>query len=194
MAISSSDEVTRLLQDWSAGDQSALEKLMPLIEAEMRRLAQRHMRREAGDCLLQTTALINEAVLRLIKGRKLRWQNRAHFFGVSARLMRQILVDYARAEHSLKRGGGTIKVVLEEAVAVAHQRGEDVIALDAALTKLAVIDARKSLIVELRFFGGLRVPEVAEVLKVKPRTVEREWALARAWLYRELAAEGEHDT
>jgi RNA polymerase sigma factor (TIGR02999 family) len=161
---------------------------MPLVEAEMHRLAQRYMQKESPDCVLQTTALINEAYVRLIKGKKMRWQNRTHFFGVSARLMRQILVDYARNQKRIKRGGGSaLKVSFEEAVAVAQERGEDVLALDEALTSLATIDRRKSQIVELRFFGGLSVEEVAEVLDVAPRTIQREWTLARAWLYRELS-------
>lgn len=154
----------------------------------MHRLAQRYMRKESPGCVLQTTALINEAYLRLIKGKKMRWENRAHFFGVSAKLMRQILVDYARQQRRLKRGGAGVRVALEEAVAVAQERGEEVVALDEALTSLAAIDRRRSLIVELRFFGGLSVEEAAEVLGVAPRTVEREWTLARAWLYRELSA------
>jgi RNA polymerase sigma factor (TIGR02999 family) len=189
MATPTPMEVTQLLQDWSDGDQSALEKLLPLVEADMHRLARRYMRKESPDCVLQTTALINEAYIRLIKGKKMRWQNRVHFFGVSTRLMRQILVDYARKQHRLKRGGAVIKVSLEEAVAVAQERGEDVVALDEALISLSAIDRRQSLIVELRFFGGLSVEEVAEVLKVAPRTVQREWTLARAWLYRELSTE-----
>jgi RNA polymerase sigma-70 factor (ECF subfamily) len=189
MATPTPMEVTQLLREWSDGDQSALEKLLPLVEADMHRLARRYMRKESPDCVLQTTALINEAYIRLIKGKKMRWQNRVHFFGVSTRLMRQILVDYARKQHRLKRGGAAIKVSLEEAVAVAQERGEDVVALDEALISLSAIDRRQSLIVELRFFGGLSVEEVAEVLKVAPRTVQREWTLARAWLYRELSIE-----
>lgn len=163
---------------------------MPLVEAEMHRLAQRYMRKEPHDCVLQTTALVNEAYLRLIKGKKMRWQNRAHFFGISARLMREILVDYARKQRRIKRGGTAIKVSLEEAVAAAQERGEDVVALDEALTRLAEIDRLKSRIVELRFFGGLSAEEMAEVLKVSPRKIQREWVLARAWLYRELSKGG----
>lgn len=185
----SSTEITKLLRDWSNGDKSALEKLVPLIETEIHNIAHRHMRHERSGGILQTTALIDEAYLRLIDMNSVQWQNRAHFFAICARIMRQVLVDYARNRNREKRGGGVIMIALEEAVAVAQSRGEDVIKLDEALKALAEVDQRKSQIVELLFFGGLSIKETAEVLKVSPRTVDREWHLARAWLYRELSKE-----
>jgi RNA polymerase sigma-70 factor, ECF subfamily len=184
----SSNEVTQLLLAWSEGDQAALEKLIPLVHGELHRLARHHLRREHPGHTLQTTALVNEAYLRLVDWRNARWQSRAHFFGVSAQLMRHILVDHARRRQYLKRGGGVFKVSLEEAMVVAHGGGADLVALDDALKSLEQIDQRKSRIVELRFFGGLSVEETAEVLKISPRTVMREWGLAQAWLYRELTS------
>jgi RNA polymerase sigma factor (TIGR02999 family) len=182
-------EVTKLLQAWSQGDQSAFEELLPLIEAEIHHIAQRYMRREAHDCLLQTTVLINDVYLRLIAGETKEWQNRTHFFAVCAIAMRQVLVNYARNRYAEKRGGRVIMVALEEAVTVAQKRGEDVIKLDEALTTLATLNQRQSQIVELKFFGGLNTEEIAEFLEVSPRTVERQWELARAWLHRELSSE-----
>ncbi len=179
-------EVTSLLVAWSDGDAAALEKLTPLVEQELRRLARHYMRRERPGHTLQTTALVNEAYLRLVDWKNVRWQNRAHFLGVSARLMRRILVDYARRRNFEKRGGGAFAVALEEAEGVASGRDTDLVALDDALKSLAAFDERKSQIVELRFFGGLSVEETAEVVGVSPRTVMREWALAQAWLLREL--------
>jgi RNA polymerase sigma factor (TIGR02999 family) len=180
-------EVTKLLQAWSKGDQSAFEQLVPLIEAEIHRIARRYMLREAHDCQIQTTMLIDDVYLRLIAGETVQWQNRAHFFAVCARAMRQVLVSYARNRHAGKRGGGVIMVVLEEALTVAQKRGEDVIKLDEALTTLAALSQRQSQIVELKFFGGLETREIAEFLKVPPRTIERDWRIARAWLRRELS-------
>ncbi len=186
----SSHEITRLLVAWSDGDQAALEQLTPLVYRELRRLAKGYMRRERPSHILQTTALINEAYLRLIDWKQAHWRNRAHFFGVAAQLMRRILVDFARARHQEKRGGAVCHVSLDEAAAVSAERSAELIALDEALDRLAAIDPRRSRMVELRFFGGLSEDETAEALKVSPRTVRREWSLARAWLHRELRAGG----
>ncbi|HZS04979.1 MAG TPA: sigma-70 family RNA polymerase sigma factor [Blastocatellia bacterium] len=187
MAVPSSHEVTQLLLAWSDGDQAALEKLTPLVYGELHRLARGYLHRERPGHLLQTTALVNEAYLRLIDWKRVRWQNRAHFFGVSARLMRRILVDFARARQQDKRGGGALQVSFDEAAVVSVERTAELIALDEALERLAALDPRRSWMVELRFFGGLSEEETAEVLKVSPRTVRREWSLARAWLHRELS-------
>ena len=182
-------EVTQLLVDWSNGDQSALERLMPLIDEELRRLAHRYMSRERVGHTLQTTALVNEAFLRLVNRKNLQWQNRAHFFGIAANLMRTILVDHARAHASTKRGGGARKLELDEALVISQQKASEVLALDDALKQLALIDPQQSRIVELRFFGGLTVEEAAEVLHVSPATIKREWSTAKAWLYHELSKE-----
>lgn len=179
-------EVTRLLQAWGGGDAAALEKLIPLVNAELRRLARHYMGREAAGHTLQPTALINEVYLRLIDWRGVRWQDRAHFFGVTARLMRRTLVDHARRHRTSKRGGHALTLSFDETAVVPQERTADLIAIDDALNTLATRDPRKSEIVELRFFGGLTVEETAEVLKISPRTVKREWSLARAWLYCEL--------
>jgi len=187
------NEVTQLLLAWSDGDKAALEDLTPLVYAELRRLAERYMRRERAGHPLQTTALVNEAYLRLIDLRQVRWQNRAHFFGVAAQLMRHILVDFARARRRAERGGYKQQVSLEEAAVVSKEKSADFIALDDALKSLAEIDPRKSRMVELRFFGGLSVEETAEALNVSPRTVMREWSLARDWLYRELSKENKSE-
>jgi RNA polymerase sigma-70 factor, ECF subfamily len=186
-AMPSARDVTQLLIAWSDGDQSALEKLTPLVHAELHRLARRYMAQEGQGHTLQATALVNEAYLRLIDWKNVKWQNRAHFFGVSANLMRRVLVDYARSRSYQKRGGGAHKVQLEEAAVVSEERAADFVALDDALNSLSEVDPRKSRIVELRFFGGLGVKETAEVLGVSPRTVMREWSLAQAWLYREIS-------
>jgi RNA polymerase sigma-70 factor, ECF subfamily len=185
----SQNEVTQLLLAWSDGDKAALEELTPLVYAELRRLAERHMRRERAGHPLQTTALVNEAYVRLIDLRQVRWQNRAHFFSVAAQLMRHILVDFARERLRAERGGYKQQVSFEEAAVVSKERCADFIALDDALKSLAEIDPRKSRMVELRFFGGLSVEETAEALDVSPRTVMYEWSLARDWLYRELSGE-----
>lgn len=193
----SQNEVTQMLLAWSDGDQTALEELTPLVYAELHRLAERYMRRERAGHPLQTTALVNEAYVRLIDLQQVRWQNRAHFFGIAAQLMRHILVDFARARRRAERGGYKQQVSLEEAAVVSKERGADFIALDDALKSLAEIDPRKSRMVELRFFGGLSVEETAEALNISPRTVMREWSLARDWLYRELSKEkksGRDDT
>ena len=182
-------DVTQLLVAWSEGNQAALDKLIPLVHEELRRLAHHYMRQERPGHSLQTSALVDEAYLRLIDQKKVHWQNRAHFFAISAQLMRRILVDHARSHHYAKRGGGVRKVSFDEAMIVSRERGEELIALDDALTSLANIDPRKSEIVEMRFFGGLSVEETAEALKVSPRTVMREWSMAKAWLYRTLSHE-----
>ena len=189
-----SAEVTQLLLAWSKGDQSALDQLAPLVYGELRRLAREHMRRENPGHMLQTTALVNEAYLRLVDLKRLQWQNRAQFFGIAAQLMRRILVDYARSRHYQKRGGATRQVSLDEAATVTKGRSAEFIELDDALESLAAIDTRKSRIVELRYFGGLSVKETAEVLHLSPRTVLREWELARAWLHRELSREEKDET
>jgi RNA polymerase sigma factor (TIGR02999 family) len=187
-------EVTQFLQAWSEGDEQALGKLIPLVHKELRRLARRYMAGEAPGHTLQTTALVNEAYLRLVDVKKISWQNRAHFFGVSAQLMRRILVDLARSRRALKRGGNVYTLSLEEALIVSPERGADLVALDDTLKALASIDPRRSRVVELRFFGGLSVEEAAEVLKVSPETVMHDWKLAKAWLLRELSAdEKNHD-
>ncbi len=181
-----SHEVTQLSQAWSEGEQEAFDKLVPVVYQELRRLARRYMAQERVDHTLQTTALVNEAYLRLVDVRQVNWQNRAHFFAVSAQLMRRILVDFARSRQALKRGGDTLPVPLGEAVVVASERGTDFVALDQALNVLARMDARRSKVVELRFFGGLSVNETAEVLKVSVETVMHDWKLAKAWLLRQL--------
>jgi RNA polymerase sigma-70 factor, ECF subfamily len=180
-------EVTQLLLAWSNGDPAALEQLAPLVEQELHRLAQSYLNRERRAHSLQATELVNEAYLRLIDWKSVRWQNRAHFFGLAARLMRHILVDHARRRRGQKRGGAALRVSLARAEKVAEERGVDVIALDDALSSLAKFDERKSQIVELKFFGGLQEEAIAEVMKISLRTVQREWSLARAWLYQELA-------
>ena len=190
----SPQEVTQLLKAWSQGDQAAFERLMPLVYEELRRVARRYMGRERAGHTLQTTALVNEAYLRLIDASQVEWQNRAHFFAISAQLMRRILVDYARTHNYVKRGGEAHHVPLEEAAVFSAEQAPDLVALDDALTNLAAIDQRKSRVVELRFFGGLSVDETAEVLKVSPRTVMSDWSLAKAWLLRELSGEGGNET
>ena len=184
--MTSDADITALLVDWNNGDKSAIERLLPLVERELHRLAHSYMRREDPDHTLQTTALINETYLRLIDQRKVQWQNRAHFFGIAAQIMRRILLNYARDQNRIKRGGGTIHVSLSEAMAMPAEKDREIIALNDALTKLEAIDERKSKVVELRYFGGLTVPEVAEVLKVSEITVMRDWAFAKAWLSREM--------
>jgi len=180
-------QVTRLLQEWSEGDETALAKLMPLVHDELHQLAHQHMRRENAGHVLQTSALINEAYLRLVDQPQIRWQSRAHFFGIAARLMRHILVDDARKRNAAKRGGSFIQVPLDEASTVIHEQAANVAALDDALQRLEAIDERQGKIVELRFFGGLSIEETAEVLKVSPGTVMRDWTFARAWLRNEMS-------
>ena len=191
MDQASREEVTGLLQAWSGGDQAALDKLMPLVYAELHRLAKRYMGHEHAGHSLQTSALVNEAYLRLVDAHGVRWQNRAHFFAVSAQIMRRILVDFARSRQNLKRGGGALQVTLDEGLIISPESGVDLLALDEALDKLAVLNPRQSRVVELRYFGGLNEEEAAEALKVSPRTVRHDWSLARAWLYRELSLGGD---
>ena len=186
MKTHSPKEITQLLVAWGDGDEAALEQLTPLVHEELHRLAHHYMSGERAGHTLQTTALVNEAYIRLIDWKNVRWQSRAHFFGVSAQLMRRILVDFARARGYQKRGGGALAVSLDEAAFVSDDKGTDLVSLDEALLSLAKLNARQSKVVELRFFGGLSVEETAEVLKVSTGTVERDWSLARAWLYREL--------
>ncbi|MBV8906631.1 MAG: sigma-70 family RNA polymerase sigma factor [Acidobacteriia bacterium] len=180
-------DISVLLRAWSDGDSSALDKLTPIVYQELHRLARRYMRRERSGHSLQTTALVNEAYMRLVDYKGMKWQNRAHFFAVSAQLMRRILVEHAR-RRNLKRGGQAPRVSLEEAAFVGGEPDADLVALDDAMNSLARIDPRKVQVVEMRFFGGLSVEETAEVLKVSTVTVKRDWRAARAWLYRELTA------
>jgi RNA polymerase sigma-70 factor (ECF subfamily) len=183
---SSDGDVSTLLRAWSEGDQGALDKLAPIVYEELHRLARYYMNRERTGHSLQATALVNEAYLRLVDYKRMRWENRAHFFAVSAQLMRRILVDHAR-RHNLKRGGGVQHVALEDTAVIGGDQDENLVALDDAMQALAHIDSRKAQVVELRFFGGLSVEETAEVLKVSPVTVMRDWSTARAWLYREMS-------
>jgi RNA polymerase sigma factor (TIGR02999 family) len=185
--------ITELLTAWNNGDRSALEKLAPLILEDLRRIAKRHLARERAGHSLQTTALVNEAYLRLVGIRKVNWKDRVHFFAVSARLIRHILVDAARARGAGIRGGHVVKVTLDEALAVSDRRSADLVALDDALTALSAVDPRKAKMIELRFFGGLSVKETAEVLDVAPNTVLRDWKLAKAWLWREMKGTKGHD-
>jgi RNA polymerase sigma factor (TIGR02999 family) len=187
--IPASQDVTQLLMDWSNGDRSALDQLLPLVNDELRQLARRYMRRESPGHTLQTSALVNEAYLRLIDQKQVQWQNRAHFFGIAAQLMRRILIDHARKAQYAKRGGGAVKVSLDEAAAVTEARAAELLAVDEALEKLTAMDARKGRIVELRFFGGLTEEETAEVLGISSPTVQREWRAAKAWLRRMLMDE-----
>jgi len=180
-------EVTQLLIEWSNGDKAALDRLMPLIHEELRRLAHHYMSRERAGHTLQTTALVNEAYLRLVNRKDVQWQNRTHFFAIAATLMRTILVDHARSHAYAKRGGGARKTELDEAMIVSQERAADVLALNDVLTELASFDPQQSRVVELRFFGGLTIEETAEVLHLSPATIKREWSTAKAWLYRELA-------
>jgi len=184
-----SSEITALLVDWSKGDKTALDKLFPLVERELHRLAHSYMRKEKSDHTLQTTALVNEAYLRLIDQKNTRWQNRAHFFGIAAQIMRRILMNYARDRLRLKRGGNAIQVSLSEVDGIAGTKASELLALDEALNKLAVIDERKAKVVEYRYFGGLSVAETAEVLKISAVTVMRDWNMAKAWLAREIKGE-----
>src|SRR3989475_2854173 len=186
MAASTSHAVTELLLAWSEGEQTALDKLVPLVYAELRRIAHRYLNRERRGHTLQTAELVNEAYFRLIDASGVRWQDRAHFFAISAQLMRRILVDFARSRRYLKRGGGLQRTWFDEAKIQSPLPSPDLVALDDAMETLAVKDARKSRVVELRFFGGLNVEETAEVLKVSPDTVHRDWRLAKAWLTREM--------
>ena len=186
-------EITRLLLAWRSGDSTALNRLMPLVYQELRRLAHYFMSRERPGHLLQTTALVNEAYLRLVDSSRVKWESRAHFLAVAGQLMRRVLVDAARERRSRKRGGDWIQVSLAGAVLIPRQRSADLVALDDALDALAAVDKRKSEIVVMRFFGGLSVEEAAAVLEVSPDTIMRDWQLAKVWLYRELSRDGRDD-
>ena len=192
MLTLSPQEVTQLLADWGKGDRSALDKLLPLVHSELRRIAQRQMSQERPGHTLQATALVNEAYLKLAGQQGFDWQNRAHFFAVCAQVMRHILIDHARAHARDKRGGGAVKVSLNDALVVADDQASHFIALDEALRRLESLDPQKGKIVELRYFGGLSVEEAAEVMNISPRTVRREWQRAKAWLYR-MMTEGIED-
>jgi RNA polymerase sigma factor (TIGR02999 family) len=181
--------VTQLLQAWSDGDERALERLLPLVEAELRRLARGYMARERGAHTLQPTALVNEAFIRLIDARQVRWQDRAHFIGIAARLMRRVLVDHARSRGYQKRAGGVARVTLTEGLAVTPEPSVDLVALDRALEELAAADPRKVKVIELRFFGGLSVEETAEVLHLSTDSIKRDWRLGKLWLLRALEGE-----
>ena len=185
-------EITQLLRSWSEGDEGAIDRLMPLVYDELHRMARRYMSSEKPGHTLQATALVNEAYLRLVNASQANWQNRAHFFAVSAQVMRRILVDWARGRQAAKRGSDMPALELNEALAIPLNSGSDLVAVDDALKALALVDPRKSQVVELRFFGGLSVEETAEVLKVSPETVHRDWRLAKSWLRRELGQAETH--
>lgn len=191
MSVSPPKDVTRMLMSWSNGDQTALEQLLPLVYDELRRLAALYLRREQPGHTLQATALVHEAYLRLVDQTSVNWQNRAHFFGAAANLMRQILIQHARARHADKRGGNQQKLYLDEVSNLADklttQPGMDLITLDEALERLATVAPQQSRVVELRYFGGLSISETAEVLDISPATVKREWTMAKAWLHREIS-------
>jgi RNA polymerase sigma factor (TIGR02999 family) len=189
MVSPSGDDITQLLRAWGDGNQAALDRLMPLVYAQLRQAAHRYMARERRGHTLQSTALVNEVYVRLAKAREMRWQDRVHFFAISAQMMRRILTDYAHARQYAKRGGGAQVVSLDEAPEVSQKPRADLVALDDALNRLAAVDERKSRVVELRYFGGLSVEETGEVLRVSPETVMRDWKLAKAWLLRELSGE-----
>lgn len=187
MVLPSTHEVTQLLKAWTNGDEQALEKLIPLVYGQLHRVAQYYMAGERPGHALQTTALVNEVYLKLVDCGQMNWQDRAHFFAVSARLMRRILIDFARSRGYQKRGGGAVHISLDETPTVCHEPDVQLLALDDALKALAAVDQRKSEVVELKFFGGLSIEETAEVLKVSPETVVRDWRLAKVWLLRELS-------
>jgi RNA polymerase sigma factor (TIGR02999 family) len=185
------EQITQLLIDWNNGSPEAMEKLMPMVESELRRIAANYMRRERPNHTLETSALVNEAYLKLVDQRQVRWQNRSHFFALASQLMRRILLDHARSQRRAKRGGAAIPLNLDDVAVMAPEKSAELVALDDALTRLAEFDPRKSKIVEMRFFGGLTVEEVAEVLGIAPITVMLNWRLARAWLQREMRGEAE---
>ena len=186
MTEATQKSITELLVAWSDGDRAALDELVPLVQSELRRIGRNYMRGERKGHTLQTTALLNEAYVRLVDQKHVRWQNRAHFLAIASELMRRILVDYARRRVSQKRGAGALQVTLGDAETIPVERTPDLVALDEALTSLAQIDERRSRVVELKFFGGLSIEETAEVLKVSPTTVERDWTIAKAWLHKTL--------
>lgn len=187
MVNDDSQRITHLLINWSNGDEFALEQLMPLVYEELRQMARRYMRNQRSGHTFQTTELIHEAYLKLASGEDKQWQNRAHFFGVAATAMRHILVDYARSKQAEKRGGQAEKITLEDNMIVSAERPEEIVRLDEALKRFALIDERKARVVEMKFFAGLNIEEIAEVLKISPETVKRDWRFSRTWLYRELS-------
>lgn len=187
MPTPSSHQVTQLLADWSRGDQTALDKLLPLVHEELRRLAHHYMNRESPGHTLQTTALVNEAYVRLVDQKEVHWQNRAHFFAVAAQVMRHLLIDHARAHSRAKRGGDAQRVPFEEAIVMSPERASELLALEEALIELEKVAPRRGRVVELRYFGGLSIEEAAEVLKVNPTTVSRDWRWAKAWLYKAVS-------
>ena len=187
MPLEPAADVTQLLVSWSAGNQAALEELMPLVYSELRRLAAAYLRRERPDHTLQSTALVHEAFLRMVNQRDVEWRNRAHFYGIAAQMIRRILVDHARSHYAEKRGSHAVKLSLDEALAVPESTELDLLGLNDALEQLAQMDARQNRIVELRFFAGLSIEETAEVMQLSPATIKREWNSARAWLFREIS-------
>jgi RNA polymerase sigma-70 factor, ECF subfamily len=193
LSTPSPHEITQLLIEWNNGSQDALDQLYPLVYEELRRLAHRYMSRERPGHTLQTTAVVHEAYLRLIDQKHVQWQNRAHFFAIAAQMMRRILITHAQSRAYAKRSGGAFKVSLDEAAILSQERTGELLALDEALKSLTVLDPRRSQVVELRFFGGLSNEEIAEVLKISPNTVTRDWNVAKAWLYRELSKEQEDE-
>jgi len=191
MASGAAPDVTKLLVNWSRGDQAALDELMPLVYGELRRLASAYLRRERSNHTLQSTALVNEAFLRMVQQHDVHWRNRAHFYAIAAQMIRRILVDYARSQHAEKRGSGAVKLELDDAMMAAlpqHSRDVDLLGLNDALDRLAELDERQSRVVELRFFAGLSIEETAEVMHLSPASIKREWQTARAWLFREMSA------
>ena len=191
MASGAAPDVTKLLVNWSRGDQAALDELMPLVYGELRRLASAYLRRERSNHTLQSTALVNEAFLRMVQQHDVHWRNRAHFYAIAAQMIRRILVDYARAQHAEKRGSGAVKLELDDAMMAAlpqQSRDVDLLGLNDALDRLAELDERQSRVVELRFFAGLSIEETAEVMHLSPASIKREWQTARAWLFREMSA------
>ena len=192
--MSGSGEITRLLADWGCGNQAALDKLLPLVYDELRRLASNYMRRERSNHMLQTTALVHEAYLRLVDQQNVNYESRTHFFAVAAQVMRHILVDYARGQHRAKRGDGMPPLALGDVAQLSEDRAEELIAVNSALENLTAIDPRKGRVFELRYFGGMSVEEAADALKVSPTTVARDWRMAKAWLRREITPRGQHAT
>jgi len=190
--MSAESEITQLLVEWSSGDQGALDRLLPLVYDELHRLARSHMRRVGSEGVLQTTALVHEAYLRLVDQKKARWQTRAHFFAVAARVMRHVLIDHARERCRAKRGGGRPDLRLEDVAILSDSRADELIAVNSALDTLTTVDPRKAKVFELRYFGGMSVDEAAAALQVSPATVARDWRMAKAWLRREID-EGSHD-
>jgi len=191
--MTDSHQITALLQAWSKGDSAALDKLVPLVDSELRRIAHSYMTKERSAHMLQTTALINEAIIRFIEAEKIDWQSRIQFYAIAARRMRQILVEHAREQLTAKRGGRAEHYEISTVAHLSTAKSQEVMLLDAALNKLALIDERKSSIVEYRYFGGLTLPEIAEVLNRSPATIKREWRLARSWLHREITGDADQD-